>query len=181
MQTQTQLQNRLDQLEKQLARQQWTNVALLMGALIAVGATRVVSQNSTRELSVQTLKIVGKDGRVKAILTGDGALNASGGALFLFDNKGNPTLAALSDAKGASVSLLDEKAAPRAVLGYDGDGGLLGLSARNSKAKVDLAASKALAGVVVSGPNGAQSAVIGGDNSGGMAEIYDAGGKLKKF
>lgn len=176
---QNQLETRLNQLEKQLKRQKITTIALFIGAIVAVSATRVVSQNQAREMTLRTLKIVGADGKVKVLISGD-AMNKDGGAIAVFDNRGNVRLGLMASSKGGNVSILREDREPMAILGFDGDGGSLGLAANGSKTQVNIAATKDVSGLVVSGPNGKEHIVAGADKTGGVVQLYDFGGKLKK-
>ncbi|RYG56643.1 hypothetical protein EON80_29150 [bacterium] len=67
-----------------------------------------------------------------------------------------------------------------AILGFDGDGGSLALSANDSKTQVNVAATNDLAGLSVAGPNGKEHLMAGADKNGGMVQLYDFGGKLEK-
>ncbi len=174
------LEIRLNNLEKQLKRQKITTIALFLGAIVAVSATRVVSQNSAREMSLRTLKIVGSDGKTKVLISGDVAMNKDGGSIAVLDNKENVRLGLMADAKGGSVSILRDDAEPMAILGFDGDGGLIGLSSNGSKTQVSVAATKEVSGLVVSGPNGKENIIAGADKSGGVVQLFDVGGKLKR-
>ncbi|MBW3637703.1 MAG: hypothetical protein KY445_14755, partial [Armatimonadetes bacterium] len=104
------LEIRLNNLEKQLKRQKITTIALFLGAIVAVSATRVVSQNAAREMSLRTLKIVGADGKTKVLISGDVAMNKDGGSIAVLDNKQNVRLGLMADAKGGSVSILRDDA-----------------------------------------------------------------------
>lgn len=180
---QSSIELRLATLETQLKRQKLTTLALLVGAIIAVSATRVVSQNSAtqaaREMTLQTLKIVGKDGKVRVLISGE-AMNRDGGAIAVFDNAGHVRLGLMATPKGGNVSILRADREPMAILGFDGDGGSLGLAANGSKTQVNIAATKDVSGLVVSGPNGKEHIVAGADKTGGVVQLYDVGGKLKK-
>lgn len=180
MQNESSLELRLTQLEKQLKRQKITTLALLAGAILAVSATRVVSQNSKSELSLRTLKIVGADGKTKVLISGDAKMNKEGGAIAVFDNKENVRLGLMASLQGGNVSILRNDSEPMAILGFDGDGGTLGLAANGSKTQVNVAATKDVSGMVVSGPNGKEHIVAGADKTGGVVQLYDFGGTLKK-
>ncbi len=180
MQNEFSLETRLNQLEKQLKRQKMTTLALLAAVILAVSATRVVSQNSKSELSLRTLKIVGADGKVKVLISGDAAMNKEGGAIAVFDNKENVRLGLMASSKGGNVSILRNDSEPMAILGFDGDGGTLGLASNGSKTQVNVAATKDVSGMVVSGPNGKEHIVAGADKTGGVVQLYDFGGALKK-
>lgn len=180
MQNESSLELRLSQLEKQLKRQKIIMLALLVGAIVAVSATRVVSQNSKTELSLRTLKIVGADGKTKVLISGDAAMNKEGGAIAVFDNKDHVRLGLMASSQGGNVSVLRNDSEPMAILGFDGDGGTLGLAANGSKTQVNVAATKDVSGMVVSGPNGKEHIVAGADKTGGVVQLYDFSGKLKK-
>ncbi len=180
------LETRLDQLEKQVKRQKLTTLALGIGALVAVSATRVLSQQPApatalmpRDLTVRNLKIVGADGKVKVLIAGD-ALNKDGGGIAVFDNAGRVRLGLMASSKGGNISILRDDSEPMAILGFDGDGGSLGLAANGSQTQVNIAATKDVSGLVVSGPNGKEHIVAGADKTGGVVQLYDFGGKLKK-
>lgn len=180
---QNDLETRLTSLETQLKRQKLTTLALLVGAILAISATRVVSQNEardlTRDLTLRSLKIVGKDGKVRVLIAGD-ALSKDGGGLAVFDNAGQPRVGLLASSNGGQVSILGPNSEPMAILGFDGESGSLGLSTPSSKTQVNLAATKSVSGLVVSGTNGQQQLVTGGDKNGGVVQVYDANGKLKQ-
>ncbi|PQV64437.1 hypothetical protein B1R32_105118 [Abditibacterium utsteinense] len=180
MQNESLLELRLTQLEKQLKRQKTTTLALFIGSILAVSATRVISQNSKSELSLRTLKIVGADGKTKVLISGDAAMNKEGGAIAVFDNKENVRLGLMASSKGGNVSILRNDSEPMAILGFDGDGGTLGLAANGSKTQVNVAATKDVSGMVVSGPNGKEHIVAGADKTGGVVQLYDFAGQLKK-
>ena len=175
---QNDLETRLSLLETQLKRQKITTIALGVAALVAVSATRVVSQNEAREMTLRTLKIVGNDGRVKVLISGD-AMNKDGGAIAVLDNKGNVRVGLMASAKGGNVSILREDREPMAILGFDGEGGSLGLAAQGSKTQVNIAATKSVSGMVVNGSNGREQMVAGADKTGGVVQMFDFGGKLK--
>jgi hypothetical protein len=174
------LETQVELLRRDLKRQKLTTIALLIGGLLAVSATRVVSQNNSREMTLRALKIVGADGKTKVLISGDAAVNKDGGAIAIFDNKENARVGIIADAKGGNLSILREDSEPMAILGYDGEGGSLGLSANGSKTQVNVAATKDVSGLVVSGPNGKEHIVAGTDKTGGVVELYDFSGKLKK-
>lgn len=176
---QNSLETRISLLENQLKRQKTTQLAILVGAVIAISATRVVSQNQAREMTLRTLKIVGSDGKVKVLISGD-AMNKDGGSIAVFDNKGNVRLGLMASPKGGNISILRENREPMAILGFDGDGGSLSLAAAGSQTQVNIAATKDVSGLVVSGPNGKEHIVAGADKTGGVVQLYDFGGKLKK-
>lgn len=174
------LETQVEQLRRDLKRQKLTTIALFIGAIVAVSATRVVSQSSTRDLTLRTLKIVGADGKTKVLISGDAATNKEGGAIAIFDNKENVRVGVLAEAKGGNVSILGDNAEPMAMLGYSGEGGSLGLSAQGSRTQVSVAATKDVSGLVVAGPNGKEHIVAGTDKNGGLVQLYDFGGKLKR-
>lgn len=174
------LEHQIESLRRDLKRQKITTLALFVGAVVAVSATRVVSQNAAREMSLRTLKIVGADGKTKVIISGDAAMNRDGGSIAVLDNKENVRLGLMADAKGGSVSILRDDAEPMAILGFDGNGGLLGLSSNGSKTQVNLAATKEVSGLVVNGPSGKENLVAGADKSGGVVQWFDVEGKLKR-
>lgn len=173
------LEIRLLRLEKQLKRQRLTMLALFTGAVLAVLATRVVSQNEAREMTLRTLKIVGADGKIKVLISGD-AMNKDGGAIAVFDNRTNVRLGLMASSKGGNISILREDREPMAILGFDGTGGSIGLAANGSKTQVNLAATKDVSGLVVSGVNGKEQLVTGADKSGGVVQMFDVSGKLKR-
>ena len=174
------IEQQIESLRRDLKRQKITTLALFIGAVLAVSATRVVSQNSPREMSLRTLKIVGADGKTKILLSGDTAVNADGGTIAVFDNRENVRIGLMAQAKGGQVSVLGEDSEPMAILGFDGDGGVVALSASGSKTQINLAATKTLSGLVMNGPNGKEHIVAGADKSGGVVQLFDSAGKLKK-
>lgn len=178
---QNSLEFRLEQLEQQLKRQKITMLALVVGALVAISATRVVSQNSAasaaREMTLRTLKIVGSDGKVKVLISGD-TMTKDGGGIAVFNQAGQVRLGLMATSQGGNVSVLGDNGEPMAILGFDGDGGSLGLSAKDSKSQVNIAATKNVAGLVASGPNGKKHLVASADKSGGVVQLSDSGGKL---
>jgi hypothetical protein len=174
------LEYQIESLRRDLKRQKITTLALFIGAIVAVSATRVVSQNTAREMSLRTLKIVGADGKIRVLISGDPAMNKDGGSVAIFDNKENVRLGLMADAKGGSVSILRDDAEPMAILGFDGDGGVLGLSSSGSKTQVNVAATKDVSGLVVNGPNGKENLVAGADKSGGVVQLFDVAGKIKR-
>ncbi len=173
------LEIRLDSLEKQLKRQKITTLALCIGAVVAISATRVVSQNEARELTLRSLKIVGNDGKVRVLIAGD-ALGKEGGGLAVFDSAGKPRVGVMASSNGGQISILGEDSEPMAILGFDGQSGSLGLSAQGSRTAVNLAATKKVSGLVVSGADGRQQLVAGADKNGGVVQVYAGNGKLKK-
>ena len=180
MQSQS-LEGRLAQLERRVRRQQMLLLALFVGAVVAVGATRALSQNGEkgRELTLTTLNIVGADGRLRAVLSGDARLNKDGGSLALVDNAGAVRVGLMASKGGGSVSLFDGVNRPTALLGSTDDQGALSLSSVRSKSKVSVVVTPGVSGVVVAGRNGRQQFVAGADESGGMARCYDFEGHLR--
>ncbi len=174
------LEERLERLESQVRRQRITMLVLLAGAAVAVSATRAISQSSTRELTVSTLNIVGSDGKLRAVLSGDARLNKDGGSLALVDNAGNVRLGLMASKSGGSVSIFDPNNRPTAMLGSTNDEGAVSLSSGRSKARVNVVVTPAVSGVVVSGSNGREHFVAGADQSGGIAQFYDFDGRLKQ-
>ncbi|RYX85642.1 hypothetical protein EON83_04700 [bacterium] len=173
------LEARLERLESQVRRQRLTMLALLVGAVVAVSATRAISQNGTRELTVSTLNIVGSDGKLRAVLSGDARLNKDGGSLALVDNSGNVRLGLMASKSGGSVSIFDTNNQPTAMLGSTNDEGAVSLSSVRSKARVNVVVTPNVSGVMVAGSNGRENFVAGADERGGLAQFYDADGRLK--
>ncbi len=180
MQPQSSLEQRLLLLERRIKRQQITMLALLVGALISVAATRAVSQNGGNELTVRTLNIVGSDGKLRAVLSGDAALNAQGGSLALLDSRGDVRLGLMANKGGGSVSVFDGRARPMAILGAKDDQGALSLASGRSQSRVSVAVTPQMSGLTVAGTSGQQQLVAGADANGGLAQIFDARGQLKK-
>lgn len=173
------LEIRLERLEKQVRRQHLTIITLLVGAAVAVGATRAVSQSNAREMTLSTLNIVGSDGKLRAVLSGDARLNKDGGSLALVDNTGNVRVGLMAARTGGSVSIFDPNNRPMAMLGSTDDEGAVSLASVRSKAKVDVVVTPSVSGVVVAGSNGREHFVAGADQNGGLAQIYDFDGRLK--
>ncbi len=184
MQPQTELDSTLEQrlfsLERRVKRQQLTLLALCVGALVAVAATRAISQNQGNELTVRTLNIVGSDGKLRAVLSGDAALNAQGGSLALLDARGDVRLGLMATKSGGSLSVFDARARPMAILGAKDDEGALSLSSSRSQSRVSVAVTPQVSGLTVAGANGQQQLVAGADGNGGLAQIFDTHGQLKK-
>lgn len=176
----TELEGRLSQLERRVVRQQRTIIALLICALCAVGATRAISQSAGEQLTVRTLNIVGSDGKLRAILSGDASLNAGGGSLALLDSRGDVRLGLMAKPGGGSVSVFDGRARPMAILGARDDEGALSLASGRSGARVSVAVTPRVSGLTVAGANGRQQLVTGADGTGGMTQMFDARGQLKK-
>jgi uncharacterized protein (DUF2141 family) len=177
-----QLENRLNSLSRELKRQKLMTLALFMGAILAVSATKVISQNQTKELTISTLKIVDNQGRVKAFLSADPQVNKSGATLAFLDEK-NLTRAILStDAKNSTISFsgAGKNSSPMAVLGYCDNAGVLTLSNQNSKNGATIVTGKDVAGVVVTGPEGKEAFSLEVDKNGGEMKVLDANGKLKR-
>lgn len=184
MQPQTQLDSTLEQrlisLERRVKRQQVTMLALLVGALVSVAATRAISQNQGNQLTLHTLNIVGSDGKLRAVLSGDAALNAQGGSLALLDSRGDVRLGLMATKGGGSLSVFDAHAHPMAILGAKDDEGALSLASGNSKSRVSVAVTPLMSGLTVAGANGREQLVAGADASGGLAQVFDTHGQLKK-
>ncbi|HEX8463871.1 MAG TPA: hypothetical protein VF627_04570 [Abditibacterium sp.] len=178
--TEISIEARLNSLEKQLKRQKLTTLCLFLSAIVAVSATRVVSQNSASSLSLRTLRIVGADGKTKVLLSGEAPMNRDGGAIAVFDNRGKARLGLMAAEKGGNISIFREDGEPMTILGFDGAGGTLKLASNGSKTQVNLAATKAVSGLIVSGPGGHENIVAGADKSGGVVQLFDAGGQLKR-
>jgi hypothetical protein len=178
--TEISIEARLNQLEKQLKRQRISTLALFIGAVIAVSATRVVSQNSASALTARTLKIVGADGKTKILLSGDAQMNRDGGAIAVFDNRGQARLGLMAAERGGNISIFREDGEPMTMLGFDGAGGTLKLVSNGAKTQVNLAATKEVSGLVVSGPNGKENMVAGADKNGGVVQLFDFSGQLKR-
>lgn len=184
MQPQTQLdssfEQRLISLERRLKRQQLTMLALLVGSVLAVAATRAVSQNGGNQLTLRTLNIVGNDGKLRAVLSGDPSLNAQGGSLALLDSHGDVRLGLMATKSGGSLSVFDAHARPMAILGAKDDEGALSLASGKSKSRVSVAVTAKMSGLTVAGVNGREQLVAGADGSGGLAQVFDSRGILKK-
>ena len=174
------LEARLARLESQVRRQRVTMLALLVGAAVAVSATRAISQSGARELTVSTLNIVGPDGKLRAVLSSDARLNKDGGSLALLDNAGNVRLGLMASKSGGSVSIFDPSNRPTAMLGSTNDEGAVSLSSVRSKARVNVVVTPDVSGVLVSGSNGREHFVAGSDERGGIAQFYDFDGHLKQ-
>jgi len=174
------LEARLVQLERRVQRQQKTITALLVGALCAVGATRAISQGAGEQLTVRTLNIVGADGKLRAVLSGDASLNAGGGSLALLDSRGDVRLGLMAKPGGGSVSVFDARAHPMAILGAREDEGALSLASNRCQSRVSVAVTPRVSGLTVAGANGKQQLVAGADYAGGMTQMFDVRGQLKK-
>lgn len=155
-------------------------IALLVGALVSVAATRAISQNQSNQLTLRTLNIVGSDGKLRAVLSGDPALNAQGGSLALLDSRGDVRLGLMATRSGGSLSVFDARARPMAILGAKDNEGALSLASGNSKSRVSVAVTPRMSGLTVAGVNGREQLVAGADGSGGLAQIFDSRGQLKK-
>jgi len=173
------LELRLARLEKRVRFQQFSLVALVISAFVAVGATRAISQNNSREMTLSTLNIVGSDGRLRAVLSGDARLNKDGGSLALVDNAGNVRLGLMASKSGGSVSIFDPQNRPTAMLGSTEDEGAVSLASGRSKSKVNVVVTPGVSGMVVAGRNGREHFVAGADENGGLAQFYDFDGRLK--
>ncbi len=184
MQPQIQLDSTLEQrllhLERRVRGQQLIMLALLAGALLAVAATRAASQNRGDQLTLRTLNIVGSDGKLRAVLSGDPSLNAQGGSLALLDSRGDVRLGLMATKSGGSLSVFDARARPMAILGAKDDEGALSLASGKSKSRVSVAVTARMSGLTVAGVNGREQLVAGADGSGGLAQIFDSRGQLKK-
>ncbi len=177
--TLNELELRLLQLERRVRRQHFSMLALLVGAFVAVGATRAISQNNARELTLTTLNIVGSDGKLRAVLSGDARLNKEGGSLALVDNTGVVRLGLMASKGGGSVSIFDPNNRPTAMMGSTNDEGAVSLASNRSKSKVNVVVTPDVSGVVVAGRNGREHFVAGADGNGGLAQFYDFDGRLK--
>ncbi len=175
------LEGRLALLERRVRRQQLLLLALFVGAVVAVGATRALSQGGSnpREMTLTTLNIVGSDGKLRAVLSGDARLNKDGGSLALVDNAGAVRVGLVASKGGGSVSIFDAQNRPTALLGSTDDQGALSLASARSKSRVSVVVTPGVSGVVVSGRNGREQFVAGSDEGGGMARCYDFEGKLR--
>jgi uncharacterized protein (DUF2141 family) len=177
----SQLEHRLNLMNRELKRQKLTTLVLFMGAILAVSATKVISQNQTKELTISTLKIVDNQGRVKAFLSADPQVNKTGATLAFLDEK-NQTRAILStDTKNSMISFsgAGKKTGPMAVLGYCDNAGVLTLSNQNSKNGATIVTGKDVAGVVITGPEGKEAFSLEVDKNGGEMKVMDGNGKLK--
>lgn len=174
------LESQVELLRRDLKRQKLTTIALFVGAIIAVSATRVVSQTPVRDLTLRTLRIVGADGKAKVLISGNPSMNKDGGSIAILDNNGKVRVGMMAIERGGNISILREDAEPMAILGYDGAGGSLTMASNGSRTRVNVAATKEISGLVVSGPNGKEHIVAGGDKNGGVVQLYDFGGKLKR-
>ena len=173
------LELRLARLEKRVRHQQLSMLALLIVAVVAVGATRAISQNNAREMTLSTLNIVGSDGKLRAVLSGDARLNKDGGSLALVDNAGNVRLGLMASKSGGSVSIFDPQNHPTAMLGSTEDEGAVSLASGRSKSRVNVVVTPGVSGMVVAGRNGREHFVAGADENGGLAQFYDFDGRLK--
>ena len=130
-------------------------------------------------MTLTTLNIVGPDGKLRAVLSGDARLNKDGGSLALVDNEGAVRVGVMASKGGGSVSIFDANNHPTALLGSTNDEGALSLGSARSKSKVGVVVTPGVSGVVVSGRNGREQFVAGADESGGMTQCYDLEGKLR--
>ena len=164
-----------------MQRQKRLTLSLFVGAVVAVSATKVASQNSARELSVETLKIIDAKGQVKAFLTTDPRVNKTGATLAFLDDKGAIRSSLAVSDTASMISLGGGKNnKPMVALGCADDSGVLTLSSGASKTAATLAASKDLSGLSVSSPGGKESFVVEVDGTGSALRLYDTSGRLKK-
>ncbi len=177
----SQLENRLNAMNRELKRQKLVTLALFIGAIISVSATKVISQNQTRELSLSTLKIVDNQGRVKAFLSADPQVNKSGATLALLDDQGQTRATLSTNTKNSMISFSGpgKNTGPMAVLGYCDNAGVMTLSNQGSKNGATIVTGKDVAGVVVTGPEGKEAFSLEVDKNGGDMKVLDGSGKLR--
>lgn len=196
------LQQQIDTLRRDLKRQRLLNTFLFIAGLVAVSATRVVSQSpAPKDFTVRSIKVIGPDGKVRVLISGDPAINRSGGAIAVLDDQENVRIGLMADQKGGNVSLLRKSGDPVAMLGFDGKGGLLSLTDAQGKGKINAAALPDAVGVNIQATDGKSDlnlaaatkatglqvrtggwdrVVAGTDNGGGTVEVYDGAGNLRK-
>ena len=196
------LSHEIQTLRRELSRQRALSTVLLLAGLLIGSASRVFSQAPpSRDLTLHSLKIVGLDGKTRVLLSGDEAVNKNGGAIALFDNNEAPRIGLMAAPGGGNVSVLRADGEPMAVIGADNEGGLVALTAVAGKGKVNIAAVRLGVGLNLVSSDGTSQVnlaadaqgsglqvrakgknilLAGGDKLGGVLEIYDPTGKLKK-
>ena len=190
-------------LRRELQRQRWFTLAVAVGAVTLACASRVTSQPApVTEMTLKTLRIMGPDGRVRVLLSGDPVLNSAGGSVALFDTEGHVRLGLMGAAGGGSVAIIRDDSEPAAMFGADAQGGMFTLSNNSGKGKltlaavrggvglklvsndarsvVSLAADTPNCGLYVKGDSGRISCVAGSNKTGGVLALYDRMGHVKR-
>lgn len=192
----------LSHLRRDLKRQKMATCALFGIALVGTFSARGLTQApAPRDLTVRTLKIVGSDGKPRALISGDAAVNKDGGAVVLFDARGVPRIGLMAGPNGSNISLLNGAGDPIALLAADIDGGSMGLTSASGAGKVNMAAVNKGVGLNMVAADGKTEVNVaadaegsglqvhnsgksvmmaGGDKLGGVIEVYGANGVLKK-
>jgi hypothetical protein len=196
------LQQQIDALRRDLKRQRLLNTFLLIAGLVAIPATRVISQSPPpKDFTVRSIKVIGPEGKTRVIISGDPVINRNGGAIAVLDDQENVRIGLMADQKGGNVSLLRKSGDPVAMLGFDGKGGVLSLTDAQGKGKINAAALPDATGVNIQASDGKSDVnlaaasratglqvrtggwdrvIAGTDKNGGTVEVYDGAGNLKK-
>lgn len=177
------LEHKIEQLSRDVKRQKFLNMALFVGALVAVGATQVVSQTQIKSMAVTTLQIVDSKGKVKAFLSADPSVNKTGATLSFLDERGSVRALLAYDGKNSMVSFMGagKNSEPMAMLGYCDDAGIFSLANQNSQNGATILAQKELGGLVFTGPKGKEAFSLEVDENGGQMKVFDAAGKERPF
>ena len=177
---------RLDKLEKELARAKRRNRRLLAALGLAAGAfalvwivagtaNRAEAQGSGVPTAIRAnaFVLVDENGKMRARLS----VNKNGVALALLNRNGIPG-AALTVVKGApGLTLYDENAKGGAVLAVGKDGPGLTLFDENGKADATLAVLKGEPGLSLLDEKGKDRAVLAVGKDGPGLALFDENGK----
>jgi hypothetical protein len=167
---------RLENLERELARATRRNNWFLAGLGLAVGLLAVgwlftgFVTHTVKEVRTKRFVLVDEKGRNRALLSVDNA----GPGLSLSDENGHKRvgLAAFKEASG--MSLYDEKGENRVMLSVDKTGSALALSDENGKKRAGMAVFRDASGLSLYDENGKHRATLAVLKNGSLLAMFDA-------
>jgi hypothetical protein len=173
---------RLETLEKQLARERRRNRWMLAGLLLSigfwiVGAATPISQSTgavPREIRANSFVLVDGNGKTRAAL----ALFDEGPSLVVYDGSGTVRAGLGVSQEGPSLTLLDETRRPRTELFVNSDGPALRLKDGNGKIRLGLAQLKGGPSLGMFDEEARMRVALAGLRDGPAVNLYDANGRL---
>jgi hypothetical protein len=183
------IEERLANLERELARAKRRNRHLLVFALVAGGAAvvaaawigtpgKVLAESGAKAPNVVRANqfiLEDADGRLRAELS----VFMSGSVLRLYDENRKRRAGLDVDKDGATLDLSDENGYPRARLSAGKDGLALALADEKGKVRVMLDVDKDGPGLRLCDENRRRRAALGVDNDGPALGLFDEKGKVR--
>jgi hypothetical protein len=175
----TTTEERLEKLERELAREKRNHRRWRAGMLLVVGIAAIGIASLPRlpihfgEVRARSFVLIDEKGRTSASLE----ITKDGPALALFGEKGDSSAKMDVDSTGARLALQDENGISRVLMGMSNHGPVLGLCDDKGKPRICLGANQDDKGLLLYDEKDTLRARLTVTKAGAVLELYDENGK----